>query len=248
MIKMKKSSYIIVLFLIFIWAGNSMFKKSDSTPAPLLKRTIKLDNFSVIVAQPGSKVFVQNQKPSDQYPSFSHTVNESGIYSFDSFGVRNDTLFVFASSSEEEHKNDSFYCNGVKSVIGGEKSEIKLWYYTADTLDLILNHAKLTGQFNQDIKKPRILTLDADASKIDFRNFTSFNQMNLRLDRSHFNILSSGGDLILISGSMKNYSRVNFVGARVKGKVEKDETSYYNVDSFNSPVGTSTSSIQSPKF
>lgn len=245
---MKASSAIVVLFFIVIWAGNSLFEKPNLATASLSKYNKKLDHFSVIVAQPGSKVFVQNQKPSDQYPSFSHTVSESGLYSYNSFGIRNDTLFVFANSNEEEHKNDSFYCNGVKSVIGEEKSEIRLWYFTADTLDLKLNHAKLNGQFNNDIRKPRILTLVADGSKIDFKNFTSFNQMNLRLDRSHFNILTSYSDLILISGTLKNYSRVNFVGVRAKGKVEKDETSYYNVDSFNSLTGTSTSSAQSPKF
>jgi hypothetical protein len=245
---MKASSAIVVLFFIVIWAGNSLFEKPNLATMSLSKYNKKLDHFSVIVAQPGSKVFVQNQRPSDQYPSFSHTVSESGLYSFNSFGIRNDTLFVFANSSEEEHKNDSFYCNGVKSVIGEEKSEIKLWYFTADTLNLELYHAKLSGQFNQDIKKPRLLTLVADASKIDFKNFTSFNQMNLNLNRSHFNISQYSNDLILISGSMKNYSRLNFVGARAKGKVEKDETSYYNVDSFNTSTGTSTSLIQSPKF
>jgi hypothetical protein len=226
---MKASSAIIVLFFIVIWAGNSLCEKPNLTTVPLKRYTKKLDHFSVIVAEPGSKVFVQKILPSSQYPSFSYKIGESEFYSFNSFGVRNDTLFVFASSGEEEHKYDSFYCEGIKSIIGKEKSEIKLWYIKADTLDLKLSHAKLSGQFNQELKNPRMLTLDAESSKIEFKNFISFNRINLNLDRSHFNLPSTGNELIYFSGSIKNYSRLYYVEFKSRGTVEKDATSYSNL-------------------
>lgn len=227
---MKASSAVVIIFFIVIWAGNTVWEKSNLTEQPLKKYTKKLDHFSVIVAQPGSKVFVQNQGDSSRETYFSYTIGEGLFYNFNSFGVRNDTLFVFASSSEEEHRYDSFYCQGIKSVIGMENSDIQLWFVHADSLDLKLVHAKLRGQFNNNPeKKSSVLTLVAERSKIDFKNFPSFNRINLELDRSHFNLPDNRTDIININGTIKNYSRLKYVEFKTRGKVEKDETSYSNL-------------------
>jgi hypothetical protein len=227
MIKMKKSNYVLILFVVIIWGGNALLKKSISNPPPMVKYSKKLDPFSVVVAQPGSKVFLQTQWNSTHYPTFSYTKGESDQHRSPSFGVRNDTLFVFSSSSDAEHRNDSFYCTAIKSIVGQEKSYIQLSYFKADTLNLKLRHTKLNGDFDHGTKKSRMLTLEADSSAIEFKSLVRFDQFIVRLNRSHLKILMARFDTSFISGTMQNYSRL-VTGGQVRLKIKKDETSYSN--------------------
>jgi len=225
---MKKSSYLVILFVILIWGGNSMWKRSSNHPAPLIKHSKKLDPFSVVVAQPGSKVFLQTQWDSTNYPTFSYAQGESDQYRSPSFGVRNDTLFVFSSSGDKEHRNDSFYCTGIKSIVGWEKSHIQLGYFKADTLNLKLSYAKLTGDFDHGTKKSRMLMLGADSSEIEFKSLVRFDQINIRLNRSHLKILMARYDTCTVTGTMKNYSRLILAG-KPSVRVKRDDTSFSNM-------------------
>lgn len=229
---MKKSSYVLILFVIFIWGGNNLLRKPVTLVDPIIKRTKKLENFSVVVAQPGSKVFLQTQWPAVKYPTFSYSTSEREPYPNSpigsSFGVRNDTLFVFASSSEKEHAGDSFYCRGVKTIVGMEQSDIQLWYLKVDSLNLKLRYSKLSGDFDLSARKPRMLMLEADSSKIDFKNSPSFNQVNFQLNRSHLKLYVQRLDTCYIKGTLSNYSGL-YVTGQPRMKVTKDATSYSNL-------------------
>lgn len=222
---MKKSSYLLILFVVIIWGGNPLLKKSTSNPAPLVHQTKKIDPFSVVVAQPGSKVLLHTQWSVVQNSTFSFVLDKNELYKSTSFGVRNDTLFVFASSSEKAHRNDRFYCNRIKSIVGLEKSQIQLNYFKADTLKVKLNYAKLSGDFEHGTKKSRMLILVADSSKIEFKSLVRFDQINLTLNRSHLRVLLGRTDTCTVTGTMKNYSRMILTGKPFV-KVKQDATSF----------------------
>ena len=246
---MKKSNYLVILFAIVILGGNSLFKKPESNVVPMKKHTKKLANISVIVAQSGSKVVLQEQFSGGQFSTFTYFLEEGEQAKIPSFGVRNDTLFVFASSSEKEYRNDSFFCTGIKSIVGMERSIIRLGHFRFDSLHIKLRYAQLSGDMDLSNKKPRMLTLDADSSNIKLENYMYYiDQIRLRLNRSHLEIRLSPADSVLITGSLKNYSRLSIGGKRQKLKISKDETSYCNLESFNFPTGTSTASAQFPKL
>jgi len=107
---------------------------------------------------------------------------EGELFTTPSFGIRNDTLFVFPASGNKEHVNDSFYCTKIKSIVGMEKSDIKVWNQDVDTLKVKLNYANFSGFFNMnpDRKKGTMLVLDADSSMIDMTKLpTNFAQIIL---------------------------------------------------------------------
>jgi hypothetical protein len=240
---MKKSNYLVILFAIFILGGIFLNIKPEFKSVSMIRHTIKLNHFSVIVAQPGSKIVLQEQFSGGEFPTFTYFSEEGEQFKSPSFGVRNDTLFVFPSSSEKDYSNDSFYCPGIKSIVGLERSNIRLGHFQIDSLVIKLRYAKLSGDLDLSYKKPRMLTIDADSSKIVFRNYMyNYNQINIRLNRSHLSMLVARKDTGLITGSLKNYSRLSIDEGRPRVHVITDETS------FNFLAGTSIASAQFPKF
>jgi hypothetical protein len=238
---MKKSNYLIILFAIVILGGNTMFRKPEFSSPPSVNHHKKLDHFSVVVAQPGSRVSMVTQQPDIEYPTFDYHLGVNELPKSLAFGVRNDTLFVFGHSSERQ--SGEFSCLGVKSIVGMEKSVINVERFQIDSLDLKLNYAKLSGNLDLSDKKSRVINIDADSSKIEFRNFMYYyDQINIRLNRSHLSMLVARKDTGLITGSLKNYSRLSIDGGRPKVHVITDETS------FNFLAGTSIASAQFPKF
>lgn len=229
-IKTKKSSFILLLFIFVIWVGHFLLEKPEPAISPMVIRTKKMENFSVVVAQPGSKVVLQSQWSTGDDPKFTFMVNDSdnGLYRSPSYKVQNDTLFVFSSSGDKEHRNDSFYCTRIKSIVGMEKSNINLGYLHADTLHLKLRNARLNGDFDHSHKTSRMLTLEADSSKIVFKSLIRFKQVNLRLNRSHLDIPVARFDSVSIAGTLMDYSRLSIDG-RPTIKLEKDATSYSNL-------------------
>lgn len=228
---MKASNLIVILFAVVIWGGTFLFEKPKSATVQVKAKTKKLDRFSVVVAQPGSKVFLQMQSSDKQFPTYSHLPGDGELLSSPSFGVRNDTLFVFAISGNKEHDNDSFYCTEVKSIVGMEKSYIKVWNQKVDTLKVKLNYANFSGflNFDSDRKKGTMLMLDADSSKIDMTRFPSnFAQIHIRLSRSHLKILAPVNSFCPIYGTMKDYSGLYITGD-TRAYVEKDATCYSNL-------------------
>jgi hypothetical protein len=132
---------------------------------------------------------------------------------------------------------------GVKSIVGMEKSKIGVGHFQIDSLNLKLRYAKLSGDLDLSNKKARIITIDADSSKIEFRNYMyNFDQINIRLNRSYLTMLVGRKDTGIITGSLKNYSRLSIETGRPRGQETTDETS------FNFLAGTSIASAQFPKF
>jgi hypothetical protein len=241
MIKMKKSNYLVILFAIVIVSGNALFQKPILKYPSAIWHHKKMDHFSVVVAQPGSRVSMVTQQPDILYPTFDyyHEVNE--LPKALPFGVRNDTLFVFSQS--DERQSGRFSCIGVKSIVGLKKSRITVGHLQIDSLNIKLRYARLAGDLDLSDKKPRTITIDADSSKIEFHNYMYYyEQINIRLNRSHLSMLVARKDTGLIAGSLKNYSRLSIDAGWPTVHVMTDETS------FNFLNGTSIASTQFPKF
>jgi hypothetical protein len=238
---MKKSNYLIILFAIVILGGNSLFKKPELKYPPTIWHYKKLDHFSVVIAQPGCSIYMVTQQPDIKYPTFDYYLEENELPKSLPFGVRNDTLFVFAQSGKRQ--SGRYSCMGVKSIVGMEKSVISVGHFQIDSLNIKLKYAKLSGDLDLSNKKPRTITIDADSSKIVFHNYMYyFDQINIRLNRSHLTMLVARKDTGLITGSLKNYSRLSIGEGRPRVHVMTDETS------FNFLAGTSIASAQFPKF
>ena len=238
---MKKSNYLIILFAIFILGGNTLFRKPEFSALPAIWHHKKMDHYSVVIAQPGSSIYMVTQQPDIQYPTFDYYHGENELHKSLPFGVRNDTLFVFAQS--DERQSGRYSCIGVKSIVGMKKSVISIGYFQIDSLNIKLKYAKLSGDLDLSNKKPRTITINADSSKIEFRNYMYYyDQINIRLNRSHLSMMVARKDTGLITGSLKNYSRLSIDGGRPTVHVTKDETS------FNFLAGTSIASTQFPKF
>jgi hypothetical protein len=231
---MKASNLIIILFAVIFWGGTLLLEKPKSAPIPVIAKTKKMDQFSVVVAQPGSQVFLQMQFSDNKFPTYSHVSHVPGngeLSTSPSFGVRNDTLFVFATSGKKEHENDSFYCTKIKSIVGMEKSVIKVWDIKVDTLKVKLSYANFSGfvSINPDRKRGTMLVLDADSSTIDMtRSPSNFAQIHIRLCRSHLKILGPTNSFCPIYGTMKDYSGLYITGGAVV-YAKKDATSYSNL-------------------
>jgi len=231
---MKKSNFIVFLFIIVtivLLYVTSLFERYALQAGAKILWPRRLDHFSVVVAQPGSKVVLRTQWPETHYPTFSYWVKEGETFKNPtfgtSFGVRNDTLFIFASSREKEHIGDCFDCIGIKSIVGTEKSEIQLEYFQADTLKIKLRNAKLSGGFDPSKNKSILLTVDADSSRIDFSKPYPlyFDQIKVRLNRSQLIFSVPRKSSSILSGTLENNSGLYITG-QPKVKVEKDATSY----------------------
>jgi hypothetical protein len=230
--KMKASNYIIIAFVLGVICCTFFLEKPAIKQVDPINKTKKLDHFSVVVAEPGSTVFLETTRLASPYDYFSYKISDGNINNHapigSSFGVRNDTLFVFASSRGKEHEGDSFYCTGIKSVLAKEKSEVQLWNLQVDTLHVRLRHAKLRGNYGMSDKESKILILHADSSKIDLSN-TEYEKINVQLNRSCMQLTSTPTLNCVITGNLKNLSSLAIIG-RVNPavSVEVDKTSYYN--------------------
>ncbi len=224
--KMKKSSYLVILFSVVVICGTFLPKMFKSPLVPLVTFTKKLDNFSVIVAQPSSYVYVMTQLGDVKNPSYSYTKFENELNIAPTFGVRNDTLFVFPASGKEHRLIGNFNCTHIKSVIGMERSVIHLNYLQIDTLEIKLSHAKFYGNFDITRDKFKILNLNADSSKIDLSNSFYLGHINMHLSRSHLNFSVPRKNSCSVNGTLENYSRLFIENGIPQLKINKDETSY----------------------
>jgi len=223
---MKKSNYLIILFAIVFFPGNSLFKKPELKYIPRINHHKKMDPFSVVVAQPGSSVYMVTQEPEVKYPTFNYSLGENELLKSLPYGVRNDTLFVYGNS--DERQSGGFSCLRVKSIVGMGKSLISVAHFQIDSLNIKLRYAKLSGDLDlSNKKKSRLITIDADSSKIEFRNYLfDYDQISIRLNRSYLSMLVARKDSGLITGSLKNYSRLSIDAGRPRVHVTTDETSF----------------------
>lgn len=226
---MKKSNLVIFLFAIVFFSGSFILKKPtyrlSASVGNRVFSTQKVDHFSVIVAQPGSRVTVRAPYPVVEYPSYSSS-RDRRFFLPPSFVIRDDTLFLFACSIGIEYSGDTFYCKRIRSIVGMEKSDIHLSYLQADTLNIKLNHSKLFADFDTRNKFLKQINIQADSSKIDLRA-VAFEDVNLLINRSHLKLETSFVKS-KVKGTLKNYSGLYIVG-RPEVETFKDETSFSNM-------------------
>jgi len=223
---MKTSSYPILLFTLIIISGSFFLEKPKNVLSTSDNNKVftknKVDHFSVIVAQPNSKIFIQAPYPVVEYPTFSSR-RDKRYFVPPSYVIRNDTLFVFACSSKNEYIGDIFYCNRIRSIIGMEKSDLHVSYLQADTLSIKLCYSKLFIDFDTRNKFLKQLNIKADSSRIDLRA-VAFEDINLQMYRSHLKLETSFVKS-KVKGTLRNYSRL-YVSGRPEIAISKDETSY----------------------
>jgi hypothetical protein len=113
--------------------------------------------------------------------------------------------------------------------VGSEKSEIRLDYFLADTLKVKLRYAQLIGSFDPTKNKLVMLDVEAYNSKIDISrsNPVYFDQIKVKLNRSHLKLTVPRKNSSNLSGTLTNYSGL-YVTGQLQVKVEKDDTSYSN--------------------
>ncbi len=224
---MKKSNFLVFLFAIVLLSGPFILKKPtyrlSASGSNKVFSTQKVDHFSVIVAQPGSKVSVRAPYPVVEYPTFSSS-RDKRFYLPPSYVIRGDTLFVSACSNESEYSGDTFFCKRIRSIVGMGKSDIHLSYLLADTLNIKLNYSKLFADFDTRNKFLKQINIRADSSKIDMRA-VAFEDINLQLNRSHLKLETSFVKS-KVQGTLKNYSGLYITGRPPKVAIFKDETSY----------------------
>lgn len=228
---MKTSNFIAILFVLFILGGSFILEK----PKDLLRTSVSIkvgasnqvEHFSVIVAQPNSKIRISAPYPVLDYPTFS-SFRDQRFYLPPAYDIRNDTLFVFSCSSKNGYEGDAFHCKRVRSIVGMEKSDIWLSYIQADTLNLKLNHSKLFADFDTRNKFLKQLNICADSSRIDLRA-VAFENVILQINRSHLK-LETSFIKSKVQGTLRNYSGLYIISSRNQEVlILKDSTSYSNL-------------------
>jgi hypothetical protein len=223
---MKTSDYPILLLALVIIYGSFILEKPKNvlsiSNSEKVFMTTKVDHFSVIVAQPNSKIFIQAPYPVVDYPTF-RSGRDKRYYLPPSYIIRNDTLFVFACSSKIEYTGDIFYCNRIRSIIGMAKSDLHVSYLQADTLSIKLCYSKLFIDFDTRNKFLKQLNIKADSSRIDLRA-VAFEDINLQMYRSHLKLETSFVKS-KVKGTLRNFSRL-YISGRPDIAISKDETSY----------------------
>jgi hypothetical protein len=224
---MKTSNFIAILFVLVILGGSFILEK----PKNLLRTSVsnkvadskQVDHFSVIVAQPGSKVRIMAPYPLVEYPTFS-SFRDKRFYLPPSYAIRNDTLLVFPCSGKDEYEGDYFHCKRIRSIVGMKKSDIWLSYLQADTLNIKLNYSNLFANFDTRNKFLKQINILADSSRIDLRA-VAFENVNLQISRSHLRLETSFVKS-KVQGTLRNYSGLNIIGLNADVVVLKDSTCY----------------------
>jgi len=233
---MKTSNYIIIAFFTFLFGGVFIFfvaaklHAKDNNVGPWGNKEHKLEPFSVIVAGPGAYLSINTA----EYPRILSAYQTSDTCKFAPFGIRNDTLFVFANPILENHQNgdivyqDIVYCKDIKSIVAKEKTELifqdfKIADY--DSLIVKLNNAKLNmlapsikdsnGSYIFEAKESQILI-----------NHANLKMMDVKMD--HSKIYALGNSIGNLSGTLKNNSEIQLTNV-AKINVAVDPTSRLNI-------------------
>ncbi|NMH89721.1 hypothetical protein [Flavivirga algicola] len=144
---MKTSRYIQIALLIFVMSttvilfanAKESLKKKDS-----FYQSMKLDNFSVVVAEENSNFLIGSNSANTVLG-----VSAPGRpYKFNEIRISNDTLFI----KEVKKSTDKLiiYGNSIKKIIGKANSNIHLNQLFNDSIFFELSASKLSGVFKAD--------------------------------------------------------------------------------------------------
>lgn len=181
-----------------------------------------LENFSVVVAEPGAVFFLSNgEQPKIRASSCLDTCY------FPPYSVRNDTLFVSPYQDNNAIQQLDVFCKSIKSIQGKERSNIGLNRFHSDTLIVKLEQSAFRFSDDRNAAKRSFVKLIANQSNVDIGQ-ANFGKLEIQISRTHFNV--SNSDIISLLGSLKDHSNLLFLGTAKKVNLEADSTSTYQIN------------------
>lgn len=225
---MKTSNYILIAFFVFLLTCTFvLFLDAKMNFKDRVKhyQEKKLDPFSVIVAETGAEFYIRN----GENPQMFCYYESPDTSSFPEYGIRNDTLFVFACKEKKKPgKSHEIYGRNIKSILAKENSFVSLQQFKADTLDVKLNHATFEAFFDKTKGPTSQLSITASDSKINMRG-VQLENLNVHLNKTNMN--SWDNSIVHLSGSLVNQSKLS-IGAIQKISLDVDSTSTYQLNKF----------------
>lgn len=224
---MKTSNYIIIAFFIFLFGGvfvlflAAKIHKGDSDRRMYAEEK-ELESFSVVVAEPGASFHLRN----GEYSRMLGFYEKPDTCKFLKYGIRNDTLFVFADPGSDKLRfSHEIYGRNIKSIVAKENSYLRLQQFVADTLFVRLNHAKLDAFFDKTKNPTALFSIDAVESDI---SLTGANIGRIEVQLNKTKMQTWNNSIGSLSGSLKNDSHVTF-GWLNKINLDIDSTSAYQL-------------------
>jgi hypothetical protein len=235
---MKTSNYILTAFYTFLFGGvlvmavASKFHQENNSNNQTQYRgeEKKLEPFSVIVAESDARF----QIGTAENPCIQSSYQLPDSCKFPPYAIRNDTLFVSASTKKDNNGNlDVIYCKDVTSIVAKKNTYLKLQDFkinSNDTMLIKLNDSKIDVFYQNPQDKNMALFLQAQESEINM-NQAHFKTLNVKIDRSKLNAWNTTiGNLSL---NLKNYSFMGAPATMEKVNLEVDSTSHFNLYSIN---------------
>lgn len=225
---MKTSNYIIIAFFIFLFGGvfvlflSAKIHQGDSDRG-VYSEEKKLEPFSVVVAEPGAAFHLRNA----EYPRMLSFNQKPDTCKFLKYGIRNDTLFVFASKEKKKlNKWHEIYGRNIKSIVAKDKAHILLQEFRADTLIVKLTNAVLDAFFDKTRNHTSLLSIQAVGSKV---NLAGINAGNLDVQLNGTELKAWDNSIDSLYGTLANYSKLS-MWKLGKINLEADSTSNYGLN------------------
>jgi hypothetical protein len=222
---MKTSNYIILAFFVFLLTSTFVLffdAKMNFKNRQVGLQEKRLEPFSVVVAESGAEFNIRK----GEYPRILCYYDKPDTCSFPEYGIRNDTLFVFASKEKKKpNKWTEIYGRNIKSIVAKVNSNVSLQQFTVDTLDVKLDYAVFDAFFDKTKNRTSQVTINADNSKINLQGIQVEN-MDIQLNKTKMN--SWDNSISHLSGSLANKSELS-ISAIQKISLEVDSTSAYQL-------------------
>jgi len=222
---MKTSNYIIIAFFVFLITCTLFLfldAKMNFKNRQVGLQEKRLEPFSVVVAESGAEFNIRK----GEYPRILCYYDKPDTCSFPEYGIRNDTLFVFASKEKKkQNKWTEIYGRNIKSIVAKVNSNVSLQQFTTDSLDVKLDYAIFEAYFEQTKGPKAQLSITASTSKINMSG-AHLENLNVRLNKTKMN--SWNNSIVHLSGSIANKSELS-IGAIQKISLEVDSTSAYQL-------------------
>lgn len=225
---MKTSNYIIIAFFTFLFGGvfvlflSAKIHQGDSDRG-VYSEEKKMDPFSVVVAEPGAEFHLRNA----ENPKMLCFYQKPDTSNFLPFGVRNDTLFVFAYSGIKKPRlPHEIYGRNIKCIVAKDKSYISLQEFRADTLIVKLNNAVLDAFFDKARNRTYSLSIQSVGSKI---NLAGIHAGNLDVQLNGTELRAWDNSIDSLCGTLTNHSNIS-IWKLGKINLEADSTSNYGLN------------------
>lgn len=223
---MKTSNYILLSFLTILFSGilwlfigaknhEINYKKS------IVTKEKSLESFSVIVAEKGAYVKIKNGKHNKLIQKY-HKDFDSVLAPF---VVRKDTLYIYSekNSGFKDYRSrmlSEIFCTNLKSIIAKEKAKIHLNAFQSDSIQLIMEKARLDGM----VPKIPFVRINVKGSFIRFEggNIQSFHVI---LDSTE--LQSTLNTIQTVKGLIKNKSHISSpINKRAELNIDATSTIY----------------------